>query len=236
MSILVMGGAHTTDIYKFRHLHNSAARLGVELCILGYGKTFDPWPSIQNCIDFAKSRTEPYILLTDTFDVLMSRWNEQELRMMMDAAPDLIISVEWWVYPKGPWASAYAALEGRYRWYAINGGQYCGRREQMIAMWEAMLWRARQGQETAGGSSQELLHKMYLDGAAFTLDLECRIFQSMFGPHAPLIVSKDGRAFNTITGSYPMFLHFNGGAPGIEEWSKVLATPPPQVVGVGASG
>jgi hypothetical protein len=181
---------------------------------------------LRSTIEWLKAREEKYVVATDTFDTIISRWDPEELKLLIDSAPDLIMSVEWWVWPKGPWEKAYAHLAGRHRWFAINGGQYCGRREQLIAMWEAMMWRWDQGQETAGGTSQELLHLMYQDGAAFTLDLECRIFQSMYGPHAHLIKMRDGKAFNTVTGSYPMFLHFNGNAPGLKEWADTLCKPP----------
>jgi hypothetical protein len=223
MSTLILSSAYTDDYTRWAALRDSAARYGVMLNVMGQGQNYPGgMVTIQRAIDFLKTREEQYVVVTDSFDVVMSRWDEREVNLLIDAAPDLIMSVEWWVWPKGPWDKAYSHLVGRHRWFAINGGQYCGRREQLIKMWEAMLWRWDRGQETAGGSSQELLHKMYNDGAAFTLDLECRIFQSMYGGHAHLIKVKDGRAFNTITGSHPMFLHFNGGAPGMREWKETL--------------
>jgi hypothetical protein len=223
MSLLILASAYTDDFGRWAALRDSAAKHGALLHVMGQGQPHPGWmQSIQLAIEFLKQREEQYVVLTDSFDVVMSRWDAREVCLLIDSAPDLIMSVEWWVWPRGPWAQAYAHLEGRHHWFAINGGQYCGRREQMIAMWEAMVWRWQHGQETAGGGSQELLHKMYQDGAAFTLDLECRIFQTMFGPHRDLIKERDGKAFNIITGSYPMFLHFNGGAPGLKEWKETL--------------
>lgn len=207
---------------RSRLLVSSAAKHKVPLHVFGIDQEYPQHPgpkkTIERGIAFLKERTEQYVVITDGFDVLVTRWNPAELIMMIDSAPHLIISVEWWVWPEGPWKAAYQHLDGRYNWFAINGGQYCGRRDQLIAMWEYMVGIF----DRESHNSQRCLHRMYQDGAAFTLDLECRIFQSMYGPHDHMIVVQDGQAFNAVTGSNPMFLHFNGGAKGIERWNSAL--------------
>jgi hypothetical protein len=242
--ILVLTGAYTSDESRWAALRESAYRHNVPLVRLGEGTEYRGMEGIQDSIDFLKTREERYIVATDAYDVIVNRWNPEEVKRMIDSAPDLIMSVEHWTWPQGPWAGAYKHLNGRYAWYAINGGQYAGRREQIINMWECMLIDWRAGKAPNGGSSQEILHQYFgergpIEGKRvwpFTLDLECRLFQSMYGPPAQFIrlqtLTAEGhsllkpKALNTVTSSVPMFLHFNGGAPGLAQWAEKLKGEP----------
>jgi hypothetical protein len=220
--ILVASSAYTSDPSTWRYLRESAAKHKVPLHVIGEGQPFPGMGAIRNGIELLRSRSEEYVIITDAYDVIVNRWDEDEVRMLIDAAPSLIMSVEPKVWPVAEdLEAAYSHLAGRYKWFAINGGQYAGRREQIMAMWQEMLLRWDCGQAINGGSSQEILHRMYADKRPFTLDLECRLFQTMIGEAARHIVPNP-MAYNTATHNWPMFLHFNGKTPGIEEWGKIL--------------
>jgi hypothetical protein len=225
--ILILAGASDRD--RATGLLKTAEKHNAPLHLLPHGGGME---ELRLANKFLHDRSEEYIIASDAFDVLINRWDERELRMLIDSAPHLIMSVEGLVWPAGPWERAYARLGSRYFWKAICGGQYCGRRADMIAAWDEMLMRWDRGDAKAGGSSQEILHQMYADGWPFTLDLECRIFQSMLGDASKWIClhgGDRGLAWNRKTQTLPMFLHFNGMGPGepplMAEWRKRICEP-----------
>lgn len=233
--ILVLTSAYTPNEAQWYPFYRSCMDRHVPVHVLGLDEELPPGlDPIKRGVEFLEKRTEEYIIITDSFDVLCNRWNPDEVRMQIDSAPNLIMSVEPLVWPEGC-PDTYPPAD-RYKWRAINGGQYAGRREQIIEMWRVMWERWVAGEAHRGGSSQEILHYLYdvRDDWPFTLDLECRLFQSMIGPNAQYIVPRgggwskkgfsqgNGIAFNSVTGSCPMFLHFNGKALGIDEWTKIL--------------
>lgn len=224
MSVLVLSSAFTTDESKWRGLRETAAKHGVPLHIQGVGEYLPELAvGFRRQADFLEARTETHIVVTDAFDVLVSRWDEFEVMRLIDSAPHLIMSVEQFVWPMGPWAAAYERLGNRYPWMAICGGQYCGRREQMIEVFREIATRWERGDAKAGGTSQEILHQMFAEGYPFTLDLECRIFQSMLGEHAAKVKYQTFRALNVFHGSSPMFLHWNGCSGVIpQEWREAV--------------
>lgn len=161
------------------------------------------------------------VVVTDAFDVLVSRWDPDEIiRKILDAPGNLIMSCEADCWPAGAWCQSYRAWESPTPWYAICAGQYTGTSSAVIRAMREI--QARAGTVAAGGSSQELLHRMYADGFPMALDRRCEIFQSMSGYPAKAVEAREGKAFNTLTGAWPMFMHWNGRAPGMDGWMRAL--------------
>jgi len=160
-----------------------------------------------------------WIVVTDAFDVLVARWDRAELIARLEAAHgNIIVSCEKNCWPDGEWCARYPITASP--WKFICGGQYAGRRAELLAMLKEMY--ERRETVTAGGSTQEILHKMFVGGWPMTLDRECSIFQSMLGANDGEIVPRGGGAFNAVTLTAPMFLHFNGHADGFKEWEGLL--------------
>jgi len=130
--ILVLSFAYTTDGSKWRALRDSCMKHRVPLHVMGINRQHPGPCGFEEATEFLKSRSEEYIVITDSFDVICNRWDEDQLRMLIDSAPNLIMSVEPLVWPVGA-PDSYPSRD-RYKWRAINGGQYCGRREQVIDM------------------------------------------------------------------------------------------------------
>lgn len=236
--ILVLSFAFTPDTKKWAALRVSCMQHNVPLIVQGCGQEWPGPCGFEAAAEFLKSRNEEYVVITDSFDVICNRWDEDELQMLIDSAPNLIVACDPYTWPF-EYAPLYEHLAKRYKWFSPCGGQYAGRRTQVIAMWEEMmrLWAA--GAALHGGTSQELLTLMYSGKGfppwPFTLDLECRLFQSMIepqaryimkAPRAPMATDPAWIARNALTKSYPMFLHFNGQAanlsPSFEVWKKIL--------------
>jgi len=222
--ILVLSGA--SDLSRAKGLLDTAGRRGVPLKILPF-KGGDAIENLVTTLTFLEEYADVIerVLIIDSYDGLVNRWNADEVIRAIDSAPDVILGVESNLWPAGqPYAKKYEQTSKRHPWYAINGGMSCGRREDIVRMLRKVkhLWDI--GRAVAGGTNQELLHQLYAAGEPFTLDLECRFFQSMYKEEAGMIEYQPvgGRAFNRHTRSYPMFLHFNGQAPGLAEWTKRL--------------
>jgi hypothetical protein len=220
--LLVLSGS--SDLSRAKGLLDTAGRHSVPLKMLQY--TGDCMENMCIALRFLESAPDiERVVLIDSYDVLVNRWAPDELIRAIDSAPDLIMGVESNLWPAGqPYAKKYEQLAKRHPWYAINGGMFCGRREDIMLTLRQLEFLWQNGQAVAGGSNQELLHQLYADDMPFTLDLECRIFQSMYGEQAHMVIgpSRFAPARNTVTGSQPMFLHFNGQAPGLAEWTKRL--------------
>lgn len=160
-----------------------------------------------------------WIVLTDAFDVLVSHWDENELIGRLEySRGNLLMSCEQGCWPDGEWCALYP--EAKRPWKYICGGQYAGKRGEMLALMREIY--ERRDTVTAGGSSQEILHKLFIGGWPMSLDQNCSIFQSMLGTATDQIAFKDGRAYNSLTKTEPMLLHFNGGALGLKEWRERL--------------
>src|ERR1700722_9208412 len=217
--LLVLSGA--SDLSRATCFRKSASQRGVPVHMLHY--TGDCMENMCIALGFLEAHADiDRVVLIDSYDVLVNRWAPEELIRAIDSAPDLIMGVESNLWPAGqPYAKRYEQLAKRHPWYAINGGMFCGRREEMVYALRKLEFKWQRGDAVAGGSNQELLHQLFAEGdIPFTLDLECRIFQSMFGEQRWEIecIGPWEIAFNKVTRTYPMLLHFNGQAPGLAEW------------------
>jgi hypothetical protein len=217
--IVVVSGAYTTHPGQWRIYRESCARHGVPLSVLGEGQSFDAMKALRAGADFLLHRPEKYALVSCAYDVLVSRWSEAEVIRWTDMAGGLLMSCEGDCWPAGEWCAAYT--NHTTPWFAINGGQYCGERLKIVQLLNVIA--SRLDSATMGGGSQEVLHMLYSEGYGMALDNNCRVFQSMSGSGNQYVVPRDKLAYNTVTATYPMFLHFNGRTPGMEQWEKALA-------------
>ena len=213
--IVVLSWAFTGNPDQWKYLRESAARHRVPLTVSGAGIAWPDSGIFDYILAGIRERSEKYLVLTDAYDVIVSRWDADEVISMIDAEPSGVIhSCECECWPPGEWCPrAYPEPHGV--WFAVNGGQWCGTKDALIADIEANL----KYPTTSGGANQERYHKMIADGYPTGRDTECRIFQSMSGRSSSLVERRNGRAYNTITGTFPQLLHFNGRTPGIESWS-----------------
>lgn len=166
----------------------------------------------------------PYVVLTDAYDVLCAHWNPNEIITLIDQQPSSILhSCESSCWPAGPWCDlAYPLPTRTSPWWAVNGGQVAGKKEELAAMIERVYTYPVE----AGGGNQERIHRMIADGQKIGLDHDCAVFQSMLGPESefvhPMELNGVMMAWNVVTNSQPMFLHFNGRAPGMEKWRGLI--------------
>lgn len=220
MKIAVVAPAYTTLPSEYKYLRESAAKHQIDLHILGEGKG---WPEIEvyrDAMDLIATLPADYIVCTDAYDVMVARWSGPELVYHIEKSGGFLISAEAQCYPPGPWSEAYTPVGP---WPYINGGQFCGRKDQLLRMMRMVL---NGYTDEKGGGSQERWHKMYADGVPIAVDRGCRIFQSMSGDAVQFIkpITPTGHflAYNSHSDSCPMFLHFNGRTAGINHWYECI--------------
>lgn len=180
--------------------------------------------NLNDLISFVEKIDAEYILHTDSFDVIMNRWDEIEvLARLRDS--HILFATESNCYPNSNWSSHFEPITS---WPYPNGGQYLGKKERIIDLWKEMMsgkWLIEYG-----GGTQEQIQRMFMaERIGYRLDYFCNIFQSMCGNSSAIIIKEWEKkykiynlAYNLETESFPMFLHFNGRTQGIEEWFKKL--------------
>jgi hypothetical protein len=232
---VILSTAHHADPNTWAGLRDTCALFGAPLHVLGTDKPLsyasnDPrlfTESVPDALAFLDSCDAEYIVVTDAFDVLCCRWDEGELITRINAARgNLIVSCEAACFPEGSWRAHYDALSPS-PWRYPNAGQFCGTRSAVVAFVRALDVgvRAIPGPYSpVGGAAQEVLHRMICAGRSMSLDSQCSIFQSMYTgavEHVGWTASETGPS-NHLSGSHPMFMHFNGRAPGMDLWYRLL--------------
>ncbi len=211
------------DLSKSRMFFETAERFGIPIGIDTGNESFvDLEYSYPRLINNLENCNTPYVLLTDSFDVLMTRWDEKEvIHRVGGARGHVIISGEPECWPKGPWSKNYKNLPSL--WSYACGGQLVGTREAILDLTKVIY--SRRQEVSAGGGNQELLHILVGENYPMEIDTECRIFQCMRTEAAKHVkAGLLGLPHNILTDSWPMFLHFNDlkNTPGMPEWFDIL--------------
>ena len=222
-TVAVVIGAHTIHADNWKCIRESAEQLSVPLHVMGIGGSIPPNPvdGFRESIEFVSHLDDDYILATDGFDTTFSRWNEDEVIHLIDDSPgNLFVSCNEECWPAGPWCDSYT--DRSTPWWSACGGGYAGTKESVLHLFEEFLsgkW------PYTGGSNQEMLHEMHAAEVPMRLDTHCQVFQIMMHRSIPLVKYQAGKAYNTVTQTYPMILHFAGGSanhPNLHKWHNQL--------------
>ena len=226
---MVLSGAHTTDRKSWEPLRVTCERANVPLEMYGLDnplnyasndpRLFDE--TVGESMDAIKASEAEYVVLTDSFDVIVNRWDQRELVDIIDLAGGMVVSCEANCFPPGPWKQVYDNAPHLITspWRYANGGQFCGTKEKILDLLNIL--RVRMCEATTGGAN-EILHKLFVEGYPLSLDSDCEIFQSMYLDVSSHVKNIFGKAFNDLTNTWPMFLHFNGRAKTMPDWYKRL--------------
>jgi hypothetical protein len=145
-----------------------------------------------------------HFLYTDAWDTFAMAGPEELAGKMPDG---ILISAERACYPYPELAGKYPSHESP--WHFVNGGGWCGEIEAFIRLYEDQP-------PTAELNDQVWLTNQFLKlhGEGWVrLDYECRIFQTLgFCPESDF-EGADGRLYNTVNQTYPLFIHGNGHTP-----------------------
>ena len=228
--VVVQTFAFTNNPSDWACLRETGKKFNVDLRVMGEGRAYPP-PS-QGFRELARlihSYSEPYVVLTDGYDTFFSRWDENEVADLCEAAHGgILCATEDWCWPPGPHCAVYTGPHKSY-WFAINGGGMAGRREAVANLCDVIADRVDECQH----GNQELLHKLLGEGYPMDRDQECRIWQCLHGRHSHLLEVYAEKAYNGSTGSWPMIVHANGTVPGLRKWwDACVGTPWPRTPGL----
>ena len=214
VAVITSAYSYTPDSWAV--IRESAIKCGMPLHCLGQGQ---PFPGDQGALSiglqFIQSLPNEYIMVTDGYDVMVNRWDEDEVvdRVNKESS-GLLVSCndECW-----PYEMDYSHYPRKgWPWRSACGGQWVGKRASVVTLiqeWLSGKWPVR-----CGGGNQEMLHRMHEGGYPFGLDTGCRIFQIMGKNTQPYMDLLNGKAHNSLTDTVPMLLHWGGRALGMQEW------------------
>lgn len=204
------------DYFCHREFKESLRRFGNEAIILGKG---EPWHGLMDkpkrYLSYMRSILSEHVILTDAWDVIflespvsiIDRFLQFNKPIVFSAERTMFPGKDYGNYPTGPTDVCY-----------LNSGFIVGVREALISLFEHMdVSNAPQDVRHEDGKwtnvvDQERFHFAFVEQfVPMTLDYASDLCQSMFKTK-PGEIELGARCRNTITGAYPMALHWNGPA------------------------
>lgn len=216
------GYRENQGLWKFLRL--SAQKCGVE--VGGWGGPVLPnyyQNRILNMMTYLESIASKYVLYCDSRDSLMVYHDPVKAIGLLDSyAKPVIVQAERNCYPYPELASQFP--DPGTPWKYLNAGGIFGERVAILECLEKIKGlHVASGRKDEDASDQGYWSCLYLGGANFALDYECRLWQSMYLNEPGDCSVENGRVINKyFPGAEPQILHFNGNAPGIKDWYKAI--------------
>lgn len=180
------------------------------------GDTQAVWP-----IEWMRTVKEDYVLMADAPDVLFLAGEAEIMEKFHSFGNDFVMSAENYCMTDHldiPRKLAEMTEEGSHPY--PNCGLWMGTRTRAIELLQQSidLYRKtpRYPAYALDGPGAWFTYGI-LDGTMdFALDRDSVLFQSMGGPNTHVYAEvRDGRIFNTMTKTWPIAIHYNGGGDGI---------------------
>ncbi len=223
MSLLVVSPAyyHTQadqDEWSGR-MAATARRLGLNLLVFGLGRQIDCHNTNAqsfDLIEILKERTEDYILVCDCVDVAFLAPEDEIVDKFKSFNAGMVVSGEKDALCGMPKTGARMSELNKGGYFTnLNIGLWMGEREYAThCLAESMrLYRYNPEDPTYIPDSPQAWMALMMawgGGPAFTLDRDCVLFQSMGARGPDDLVLEGKRIQNTVTGTWPVALHYNG--------------------------
>jgi hypothetical protein len=221
---LVIAPAYFPSTEHCKPLVESAHLLGIPLQLYGIG---EPWPwfkegKIRRLAEEIRQRRRQHtlVLFVDAFDSFFLKPLEVIETRYHEAMTGIFAAGEQTCWPFHDWAPRYP--ECKTPWKYLNSGGVIGRIDLVLRVLE---W-AYEIFDELSNDDQCCWNKAFLEHPEFgiSIDHQCSIFQTMSG--GPFLT--EGTFRNTVTGTSPCVLHYNGRSPGIEKdfawWKEQYAS------------
>lgn len=209
----------------------SARHHGLEPVLYGIGQPFVPHGAdaqVVRLLDALDGRADELTLVTDAADVLFFADALEIEWKFKEFGARLVMSTERECWPSN--TEVFDALRGRsaHGYDFINAGQYIGETAYIRHCLRHLIsnYRGRGGMDNSQPWWPLALVRGELD---FALDSGCELFQTMSGGaehHVEVVdangdYGKDRRVRNTVTGSCPSTLHWNGSSNNREPYREL---------------
>lgn len=168
-----------------------------------------------------------HLMLIDSGDVVVLGTPDEVMARYMEFDHPWVCSAEPFIWPADMYPpERYPACDTPYR--HLNSGAYIAEREHLLACLDRWPAGGIELKDFMRGRGEDgpFLTEFYLnDPGSIVLDHECKIFQSMCGSQVgddPYVIVTPGQAYNRVTDSYPLVIHFNGGGDITTKENRIL--------------
>jgi len=148
-----------------------------------------------------------YFIYTDGWDA-MCLGTQEEFISKLPVNIKCLVETEKGCFPNGDLTIKYP--ETKFKWRFVNAGQFFCEIEYFLYLCEKYPLE---------GMNQLWLSEVFLRerGYLFQLDYDCQCFQSIaFEEPDEYATTRDGRLINRKTGSFPVWVHDNGGGKNLD--------------------
>lgn len=214
--ITVSDRVPTEDYYCVSAFHESLARFGHEATVLGMGQPYrGMMDRLKRPLAHMKIISSEIVIICDCWDLIFLESPIAIADKFRSFRHPIVFSAERTLFPEKDYGEYPVGTTDVGR---LNAGFIVGYRDALIALFDH-LDVANAPEDTVDGdgkwthySEQEMLHHAFVEQfVPMTLDYENALCQSMFKT-LPGEIQLGERCRNTITGAYPMALHWNGPA------------------------
>lgn len=206
MKILTITKASNLNNPGLIHLKNSFERLGYDYRIIHDPNASEDGNGHLYLSNWLKQNAKDYthFNFTDAFDTL-ALGTPEEMKKLFDPYR-IKYSGEKNCYPRGDWADKHE--KGTSPWKYLNGGQ-------LYAPIDKYLKFVETAERLPHENDQEWAMRHFLFNDKFnnilTVETKCEMYQSLYMESpGDFAWTRDGRLFNRITETYPIFVHGNG--------------------------
>jgi hypothetical protein len=222
------GSAEVAD-RMLRSAAHHGLKVRLEVCRMGSPHGADiqaVWPINE----WLPSMTEEYVMMVDAPDVLFLADEDEIMKKFRSFGNDLVMSAEYYCMPRLEGIALDTILSNMvpplHHPYP-NCGCWIGRRERAIELLRFSMEHYRgkppDGKCGLDGPGAWFSYGLMEGTMDFALDHASVLFQSMGSfqtNECPVI--QDGRIYNTLTGTWPIAIHYNGGAAlGRESYNRM---------------
>lgn len=212
--LVILSPCFYHDPYHADLMLRSAAANGLDARLYGVGDPFVPHGADAQVFRLRQlmkqQKLADLVLVTDCRDVLFVAEQEEMIDKFRSFGKDLVMSTEQGCWPAEPEIVEFFYGKDPNGYNYVNAGQYIGTWEYVIFCLEHLLNQYRAKHPGADNSQGWWMAAKMRGELDFALDSACQIFQTMSGGADRQVVVENRRAKNTVTGSSPCSVHFNG--------------------------
>lgn len=204
-------------------LFKSASVFGTYPIAIGKGEQWDGFSTkLKLYKEFLKTRSEKFVLGTDSRDVLYFDSGSNILNRFLTSyytrGHKVVFNSETNCYPNGALADKHPCQSKKYKY--LNSGCFIGEREYFIEILNRCEEYSKKKKVVNKQDDQELIQHIFIDNiknrdASIWLDYDCNIFQVLWDEHGGRSANFDliyGRnyIYDQYTNTMPQIFHFPG--------------------------
>lgn len=147
------------------------------------------------------------LILTDAWDVLCYASREEIGEVLACFSPSPVFAGEKNCYPETSLASS---IPDRGPWRFVNGGMLTASPSELMKWCHAVESHPAYDPKMVG---QKWLNRRLAEKSSLVdIDFCCALFQCMYLDEGE-VTARDGRPYNSVTETFPCWVHFNGSWP-----------------------